>query len=366
MQIDMHYYGTYVLARAAGLDREFATRVATAAQLVDDYDKNMSEPLADGSMLFVHPSAHGVTDFKNLDTNDQRLVWVPFHFLPGGEGKNLSERLLCVKDSKIAIEMLTHHASQPECAYFPELVGIAAHVYADTWSHWGFSGVQSDLNRIVDTTLVPDSELTLEIKAHIVAKHEQQKVKYRKAQQVSVLQRIVSFLRESSRAHFADLFALGHGGAGEYPDRPYLKWSYDWQAGERSPRHMERDNVADFLAACEHLHGFFARIAAGRGKIGTEPFESMRQHVAEIMEYQGKQDERVDLWVQALRQGAPFVTQGEELPEYEGKKMVSAFTALTEASAMQQHPLFPFLLAVEAHRTYVLRDLLPRHGLLVA
>lgn len=36
MQLDMHFYGTYAMARAAGLNVKTCTTIATAAQFVDD------------------------------------------------------------------------------------------------------------------------------------------------------------------------------------------------------------------------------------------------------------------------------------------------------------------------------------------
>ena len=36
MQIHMHYYGTYAMARAAGITRNAVKIIATAAQFVDD------------------------------------------------------------------------------------------------------------------------------------------------------------------------------------------------------------------------------------------------------------------------------------------------------------------------------------------
>lgn len=36
MQTDMHYYGTYFLARAAGLNATAALSIAIAAEYVDD------------------------------------------------------------------------------------------------------------------------------------------------------------------------------------------------------------------------------------------------------------------------------------------------------------------------------------------
>jgi hypothetical protein len=38
MQLDMHYDGTYAVARAAGIKPEFAQVIAAAAQCVDDSD----------------------------------------------------------------------------------------------------------------------------------------------------------------------------------------------------------------------------------------------------------------------------------------------------------------------------------------
>ena len=37
-------------------------------------------------------SAHHFYDTANSDKNDQRYIWVPFHFIPGGKGKTLSEK----------------------------------------------------------------------------------------------------------------------------------------------------------------------------------------------------------------------------------------------------------------------------------
>ena len=36
MQLDMHYHGTYAMARAAGLTPDAAKMIATCAQFVDD------------------------------------------------------------------------------------------------------------------------------------------------------------------------------------------------------------------------------------------------------------------------------------------------------------------------------------------
>ena len=86
MHIDFHYYGTYALARAAGLNREAAQVIATAAQFVDDNVALRHVDFQDGGRIDQEPTAHHLIDFANNDPRDQRRVWVPFHFLPGKSG----------------------------------------------------------------------------------------------------------------------------------------------------------------------------------------------------------------------------------------------------------------------------------------
>ena len=109
MQTDMHYYGTYAMARSAGINEPLARAIATAAEYVDDSDK-LSITTTDGKLIQSEPTAHHPVDSANLDPHDQKRTWVPFHFLPGNEGDNLDEKLICRTDSDIAREMIDHNA----------------------------------------------------------------------------------------------------------------------------------------------------------------------------------------------------------------------------------------------------------------
>ena len=108
MQLDMHYYGTYALARAAGLTPKACQIIATAAQFVDDNAASYHIEFQDGGRIDSQATAHHPSSVaRNLDPADQRRVWVPFHFLPGNDGQTFPERLLCRKDSPIAKAMVT-------------------------------------------------------------------------------------------------------------------------------------------------------------------------------------------------------------------------------------------------------------------
>lgn len=150
MQIDMHYHGTYALARAAGMHRDKARIVATAAQFVDDNAHKGSLELKDGARIDSQATAHHAVDLKNIDPVDQRLVWIPFHFLPGNQGNDYTQRLTCSMESDIATETIRNNCkSAAETAFGLELLGVTAHVYEDTFSHYGFSGIGSRRKRVI-------------------------------------------------------------------------------------------------------------------------------------------------------------------------------------------------------------------------
>ena len=175
MQEDMHYYGTYALARAAGLGVNHAKVIAYAAQYVDDSTSSDSEVHQDGGMFEATATAHTNAEaIENAvaDHSEQRKVWVPFHFFPGGEGDTLSEKLKCVKDGKLAQEMVANHIRHSVSVkdeHGLELMGIMAHVYADTFSHYGFSGVSSRGNKVDGESFELDVK-DEKVKAYIMGK----------------------------------------------------------------------------------------------------------------------------------------------------------------------------------------------------
>ena len=70
MQIDMHYYGAYAMARAAGLERETARVVATSAQFVDDNAARSQVTFWNGVRIDTEATAHHPIDLSNRDERD--------------------------------------------------------------------------------------------------------------------------------------------------------------------------------------------------------------------------------------------------------------------------------------------------------
>ena len=102
MNIDFHYGVIYIVGRTAGLTRNEAQTVAHACQYVDDATTDGLLKFRDGQRFERFASAHGMIDYRNRVSENNRESWVPFHFVPGGEGDSFDDRLVCRPNSAIA------------------------------------------------------------------------------------------------------------------------------------------------------------------------------------------------------------------------------------------------------------------------
>ena len=67
MQVDMHYYATYALARAGGFTKEDSRIIATSSQFVDDNAGTWEDAIEfeDGARLDTEPTAHHNANWTN-------------------------------------------------------------------------------------------------------------------------------------------------------------------------------------------------------------------------------------------------------------------------------------------------------------
>lgn len=363
MQSDMHYYGTYAMAAAAGIPRHDAQIIAHASQYVDDQDHAELEAVRQvggdtcESVIGI-ATAHSPYDISadvglmvsafrkmmrrplNGTSDDSRLVWVPFHFLPGGGNGKYLERIICRKDSRIAQEMVSHHVTQADEPFSLQLMGIAAHVYADTFSHFGFSGTTSTLNKVAIETIQLDESTSPEM--------------------VDMLWDI----RERFKARFANQSGLGHGGVDTLPDMPFLKWQFTNALGDVD----QRDNTQLFLDACRRLHEHFSTYAKAKGYTASSiRFDEIEPVVRGILRHEGDANSRAERWTSSMRAGQ--LGPVEECDSYDHRKwtqeLLDAMTA-RNATAIQRSSAYLFHAAAEYHRHYVLKRLLPKHQVIVA
>lgn len=354
MQIDFHHGVTYVLARLAGFEHGAAETIAYAAQYVDDATNGGCVTFDNGAMYARISSAHRMLDYRNLQELANHRVWIPFHFLPGNCGLpageeprgKFIERLICTPDSPVARDMVRAAIDARGQANGLERLGVAMHVYADTWAHQGFAGVNHAQN---SAEMVTDGE---------------------GAPDVRLLDRLTSYF-------VGEALPLGHGAVLSNPDHPWLQWGYTNGRGQV----IRRDNPRDFLAAAEAMFKAMRRFrlgdadaavgglaAADRARIDGM-LRSLRDPEGEV---------RHAAWLDAIGRGE--FSFGRASPVYIAKGEGSwKYAALgTTAEVDDEDEVFvysPAFLrsqwkrfhdALQEHRFDVLHRILPHYGICAA
>jgi len=357
MQQDMHHDGTFCLARAAGLNYESAKTIAYASQFVDDNIAAHVDDHKDGSQIYAVPTAHHVADLNNREARDQRFIWVPFHFIPGASGTEFTEQLICTKNSTLARQMITNHASMGEKDYALELLGIGNHVYQDTFAHYGFSGVSSRRNRIKGNSLeLTQSQAVVEAAmgrtfGEWIAKHGG----------------LVKNIR-SKVSDFSEMYsgALGHGGVSNYPDLPFLQWKFTY---EQSGETVYHDNPATYFESAVLMYEIYSNFATQNPQYRGDTkvaWENIADTVKSILAVEGDQAERSAVWNTHSENG--IFGNSEAIPEYDAavwNDQCSNIAELENGSDGIELDVHRFYRAASYHVHYILRELLPEHGLML-
>ena len=156
---------------------------------------------------------------------------------------------------------------------------------------------------------------------------------------------------------------LGHAGAATYPDRPYLQYQFDFERPrpDKNASSM-RDNSATFLEGCKCLHAFFSKYAKAKypGTEGHRTFRSIEKTLREVIACEADKDDRIKAWDKSgLIKGCARYN-----PEtWEQEKLKFSKYSISESGISTN--AYRFHQAATFHRYYVLKDLLPDHGIAV-
>lgn len=373
MQIDFHHTVTYLVARLAGFGHPEATTIAHSAQYVDDATNAGTVQFDNGAQYTRIASAHKMLDYKNMDNLADHLVWLPFHFLPGNNGEpapaapqNLSteqylERCVTRPNSPVAQEMMKDVLRRQDRPYALHRLGIASHVYVDTWAHQGFVGYPHPRNR---------------------AKNIRTPLPGRAAGLRTRLEDLFGDVVDNIAGRVVgDVLPLGHGAVLSFPDQPCLVWSYTNGLGEA----VKRDNPSDFSEAARQLFQCFKRyrdypqqgeaVFAHDYPLPQPAFDQLDQHLRSFTDENG--DHRHAQWLAAFKAGVygftdcpSYVAKGvgswkhQALGTTEAVDVVSA-TYPYQASFLSSDWKH-FHDALQIHRLHILNELLPRFGLTAA
>lgn len=365
MQIDIHYYAAYAIARMAGLRPASARTIATASQYVDDATARDIIHHETGSKLAPVVTAHKLLELaENRDVNDQPFVWVPFHFFPANKGTSFAEQLICQKDSPLINELITQYLTLHDRPFALELLGLVAHVYADTFSHAGFSGISATQNK-VDAAGITPINATAPTATYLDKKLDSffRMFGFQGGLWTDMRRSIISSGAEIASG------ALGHGAVAVLPDLPYLEWTFQY---EHSSETIHQNNPMTFLTALEKLHTLFQRflsVSQGHddGTSGID-FATKKDRIKDLLFFQNGKAQRSQKWRSAFAKGELGITPGEKIPLYDPApwdKQRTHFPALDKPQKTAATSIYHFYQAAGLHQHTLLRELLPKHNLLV-
>ena len=147
MNIEFHYYITYILCRKAGFERDEAYIIAYSSQYTDDNVLQYKVNYENGG--HYSNSISQTIDIRKPSKVRQK-IYPLFHFVPGGSEAERKCSLSC-GDGTCFLTMANSKNSQAllKAAFDSNdlyRIGIAIHAYADTWSHQNFVGYNDKVN----------------------------------------------------------------------------------------------------------------------------------------------------------------------------------------------------------------------------
>jgi len=360
MQIDFHHAATYVCCRLAGMADTDAQTVAHAAQYVDDATNDGPLQFKTGERYVRVTSAHKMLELNKIgDAADNRMVWVPFHFLPGNDAAPTAlsapnafvHRMVCRPNSQVAKDLVHDCIQNQHLAFSLHRLGIALHTYVDTWAHQGFVGMISDFNKVDSITVAPD-------------------IAYK---DTPIYHDLVSGLTKI-KAHVANMLPVGHAGVLTLPDLPFAKWSFKRENGEVVPR----DNPRDFLEAATAMFNMVRRYLAKDITLADSALPSNDQSAMDRLlrtTVQIEGEDRHKTWLNNIKNGAfsfpavgityteqgpgswKFQALGMDPDDETGQERFDYLPGFLESHWKRFHD------AIQYQRLFILHELLPRHGL---
>jgi hypothetical protein len=275
MNLDFHYYGTYVAARLAGYDFESAQMIAHSAQYVDDSKQAMLQDSSGKPYIQdfnAVPTCQEMAKIaiENFIWSEELLkqladIWIPFHFLPGNYGENVDTRtytgrredrgnwyswkfdgeseqkfkLLVLPNSILVKSMINdivkNHTGKNHTL---QMTGLRLHVLADSWAHMYHVGLPA--------WFVNNS-------AHDVWEihgESETKVKWNRIWPWS--DQIIESGEDATpnMPAYNSIVYHGHGRMGHLPDYPWIKYKYRPQWSDTD---IVKDNHSFFLQAIKQM-----------------------------------------------------------------------------------------------------------------
>jgi hypothetical protein len=386
MDVDFHYHATYVAARFAGYNHNRAVTIATSAQMIDENNAHtIFRELASGvvpGLLKGQTSANRLADMDVFDIYENssvdakllmnyeciesfqlapsagtitstryiQAIWAAFHFLPGNFKVNHIIDLtlisplweirkskyekkhdfewMCRPHSPMAISLIRHCAEKvrekeiSDLGLEDYLIGVTAHVFADTFAHQDFTHARSpevngykkigpecfqwqNVESTKDLKLPLDNDQSI---YKVASNINDKSWKNGKWEAGDAAPRLPS----AHPALALNMFYIGHGQVGHIPDNSSLIFKYhpSW-----SSEPIIRNNPIVYLDAFVHL--VWALFCIRTGEI-YEPFEVNKTNLDDKyskINSNFNEDNLTKIWKVLCTPRDPFGTESKASPE---------------------------------------------------
>jgi len=347
MQKDFHFSVIYVLCRCNGMSPENSKKVAYASQHTDDAKYYEALDFENGGRFQQVLSAHKFIDPKVFSLDSQYKIYAPFHFIPGNKGERFQERMVCRQNSEIAQRMVREVANLKDRPYQLHRLGIALHVYADTWSHQDFSGLQIELNDVEDIDVLNEGR-------------------------VGIAKVFTDFFRDIAESLIPQ---VGHAETATLPDEPYREWSFYHVYQKRT---IHRKNWLICQDASRAIYKEIKHFLTQNPGYRTEkpiPWGNIKSTVTNLFRQKGDLEERCSNWAERINDSSfGFACQPIEKDlSYNDREW---FRAAVEVNEMDETEKYfkkddfhisdwkHFHDAAASHRFFVLKESLSPQGII--
>ena len=117
------------------------------------------------------------------------------------------------------------------------------------------------------------------------------------------------------------------------------------------------------------MHGYLSRFAKLKYPDSKQvAFGDIKDQVEEILRFEGDQERRVKQWCEAISKGVFQAEESNKLIPYDHNEWESEkekFSSRDSSSECLNTHVYRFHQGAALHRYYVLKDLLPKHGVAV-
>uniref|UniRef100_A0A7V4N3P2 Uncharacterized protein n=1 Tax=Thermodesulfobacterium geofontis TaxID=1295609 RepID=A0A7V4N3P2_9BACT len=182
--------------------------------------------------------------------------------------------MLTRANSVVAQKIIDHFLSLPLKSYSLHLLGVILHVYADTWSHQNFMGLEHDMNDVKNLKVEGETKQSIK----------------------DLLERLKEKIAEYAFPK------LGHAQAGTIPDEPYRIWEYEDYKG----RYFKISNLERSLDAAQNCYMVLLKFLKSFPQFSTRlsiPWQNIVNKIGELFSIKGDLEDRKTVWKEAISNG---------------------------------------------------------------